>query len=71
MELEGAKRCFSFLQETAKLPIPVFISDRHTGISKWIREQHPNTKTFMIYGMCQKLSQKQFLKRATKMVVRF
>ena len=44
MELEGAKRCFSFIQEKAKLSIPVFISDRHSGISKWIREQHPNTK---------------------------
>ena len=37
MELEGAKRAFSFLQ-SAGLSIEVFISDRHRGIAKWIRE---------------------------------
>ena len=43
MELEGAKRCFSYLQNNAQVKIPVFISDRHSGISKWIREKEPNT----------------------------
>ncbi|XP_068734517.1 uncharacterized protein [Montipora capricornis] len=37
MELEGAKRAFSFLQ-SAGLAVKVFISDRHRGIAKWIRE---------------------------------
>ena len=37
MELEGAKRCFQFLEQLG-LTITVFISDRHRGIAKWIRE---------------------------------
>lgn len=37
MELEGAKRAFSFLQ-SAGVAVKVFISDRHRGIAKWIRE---------------------------------
>ena len=36
MELEGATRCFSFLKS-----VLVFISDRHRGIAKWIRECQP------------------------------
>jgi len=36
-ELEGAKRCFNYLQQLG-LTISVFISDRHRGIAKWIRE---------------------------------
>ena len=42
MELEGAKRAFSFL-ESVGLSISVFISDRHRGIAKWIRECKPST----------------------------
>ena len=42
MELEGAKRSFSFL-ESVGLSISVFISDRHRGIAKWIRECKPST----------------------------
>ena len=34
MELDGAHRCFKLLLD-AGLRIPVFISDRHTGLSKW------------------------------------
>lgn len=37
MELEGAKRCFQFLERLG-LTITVFVSDRHHGIAKWIRE---------------------------------
>lgn len=37
MELEGAKRCFQFLERLG-LTITVFISDRHRSIAKWIRE---------------------------------
>lgn len=34
-ELEGAKRCFSYLQRVG-LTIAIFVSDRHRGIAKWI-----------------------------------
>ena len=42
MELEGAKRCFQFLERLG-LTISVFISDRHRSIAKWIREVCVNT----------------------------
>lgn len=45
MELEGAKRCFAYLQ-TAGLSIKKFISDRHAGISKWLLETQSGTKHF-------------------------
>lgn len=37
MELEGAKRCFQFLERLG-LTITEFISDRHRSIAKWNRE---------------------------------
>ena len=46
MELEGAKGCFDFLLTVAGLTIQVFISDRHRGITKWIRESHPAIQHF-------------------------
>ena len=45
MELQGAKPCFDFIL-LAGLAICVFISDRHLGIAKWIRENHPKTSHF-------------------------
>ena len=45
MELEGAKRCFSFIKD-AGLQISSFISDRHRGIRKWIRESEQGTRHF-------------------------
>ena len=42
MELEGAKRAFAYLISVG-LKIAVFVSDRHRGIAKWIRECQPNT----------------------------
>ncbi|XP_067029941.1 uncharacterized protein [Acropora muricata] len=45
MELEGAKRSFSFLKSVG-LSISVFISDRHRGIAKWIRECQPSCAHF-------------------------
>ena len=42
MELEGAKRCFTFLKQLG-LTISVFVSDRHRGIAKWIREACKDT----------------------------
>ena len=44
-ELEGVKRCFGFLQRLG-VKIGVFISDRHRGIAKWIRENGPGTTHF-------------------------
>ena len=41
MELEGAKRSFSFLCSSGVV-IYKFVSDRHKGIAKWLRLQHPN-----------------------------
>ena len=40
MELEAAKLCFTNLRKDG-LEITVFVSDRHRGIAKWIRESHP------------------------------
>lgn len=45
MELEGAKRAFDYLARVG-IPIPIFVSDRHRGIAKWIRECNPNTSHF-------------------------
>ena len=46
MELEGAKLCFDFLLTIAGLTIPVFVSDRHRGVAKWLRETHPTIEHF-------------------------
>ena len=35
MELEAAKLCFNHLKKS-DLKIPVFVSDWHRGIAKWI-----------------------------------
>lgn len=45
MELEGVKRAFHFLQ-LHTLSVPTFVSDRHYGIAKWIREEQPLTKHY-------------------------
>ena len=45
MELEGAKRAFAYLTSVG-LKIAVFVSDRHRGIAKWLRECQPNTAHF-------------------------
>ena len=62
MELEGAKRCFSYLQHNAQVKIPVFISDRHSGIGKWIREKQPNTTHFYDIWHVAKTVTKRVLK---------
>ena len=46
MELQGAKSCFDFLVTACGLAMPVFISDRHRGVAKWIRESHPTIEHF-------------------------
>ena len=45
MELEGAKRSFSYVKSVG-LSISVFISDHHRGIAKWIRECQPGCAHF-------------------------
>ena len=46
MELAGAQACFDFILTVAGLSIPIFVSDRHRGIAKWIRESHPSVEHF-------------------------
>ena len=41
----GCKRSFAFLKQLG-LTVPVFISDRHRGIGKWIRESCSGTKHY-------------------------
>ena len=45
MELEGAKRSFLSLKQLG-LSLSTFISDRHRGIAKWIRETQKDTKHY-------------------------
>jgi len=45
MELAGAKQCFEYLV-SAGLKVAVFVSDRHRGIAKWIRECYPEVAHF-------------------------
>ena len=57
-ELEGVKRCFSFLQHLS-LPIGILVSDRHRGIAKWIRENCVNTKHYFdIWHVARSLGKK-------------
>jgi len=49
MELEGAKRCFLFLQSVG-LSVATFVSDLHRGIAKWIRKFQPKTTHFFDIG---------------------
>ena len=45
MELQGANNCFAYL-DNAGIIVKVFVSDRHKGIAKWIRETQPSTSHF-------------------------
>ncbi|XP_065069757.1 uncharacterized protein LOC135694804 [Rhopilema esculentum] len=58
MELDGAKRCFQYIKN-AGLTITTFISDRHKGIAKWIRESQPETSHFNdLWHVCKGLTKK-------------
>ena len=58
MELDGAQRCFKFLKDGG-LQIPIFISDRHKGIAKWIRTSEKETQHFNdLWHVCKGLSKK-------------
>lgn len=57
-ELEGCKRSFAFLQQLG-LTVSEFISDRHRGIAKWIRDSCPNTKHFFdIWHVARSITKK-------------
>ena len=58
MELEGAKRAFSYLKSVG-LKIAVFISDRHRGIAKWIRENQTGcSHYFDIWHIARSITKK-------------
>lgn len=58
MELDGAKRCFSSIKKSG-IPIKKFVSDRHTGIAKWIREtQHDTLHFFDIWHVARSVTMK-------------
>ena len=61
MELEGAKRCFSYLKKCG-LAINIFISDRHRGIAKWIRCYQKTTQHFFDLWHIAKSITKQVIK---------
>ena len=61
MELEGAKRAFTYLQSVG-LSIAVFISDRHRGIAKWLRESQTRcAQYFDIWHVARSIT-KQMIK---------
>lgn len=71
MELDGCKRCFDFFVTTAGLTMPVFVSDRHKGIVKYIRESHPAVKHFFFTnGMLPKVLLKECLLQVRRKAVR-
>ena len=58
MELEGAKRCFSFIKKSG-IAIKKFVSNRHTGIAKWIREmQHDTSHFFDVWHVARSVTKK-------------
>ena len=58
MELEGAKRCFREISD-AGLKVETFVSDRHRGIAKWIKGDHPDTNHFFdLWHVARGLSKK-------------
>lgn len=61
MELEGAKRSFSYMGQKG-ISIKSFISDRHRGIAKWIRTSQKSTTHFFDIWHVAKSVIKQVLK---------
>ncbi|XP_065068028.1 uncharacterized protein LOC135693461 isoform X1 [Rhopilema esculentum] len=61
MELLGAKKCFERLQKE-NIDVSVFVSDRHTGIAKWIKDHQTRTRHFydiwhVARSICRKIAQ--------------
>ncbi len=58
MELEGAKRSFEEI-ENSDLQVKTFVSGRHAGIAKWLRNSHPTTKHYLdLWHVLRNLSKK-------------
>ena len=58
MELEGAKRCFLFLQSVG-LSVITFVSDRHRGIAKWLKTSQPQTTHYFdIWHVARSINKK-------------
>ena len=58
MELEGAKRCFSFIKKSG-IAIRKFVSNRHTRIAKWIREtQHDTSHIVDVWHVARSVTKK-------------
>jgi len=57
-ELEGVKRCFTSLHQQ-NVRVDTFISDRHKGITKWLRECQRETKHFFdIWHIARSITKK-------------
>ena len=59
MELDGAKKCFTFIQDKG-FTISTFVSDRHLSLGKWIREtqscKHLIDIRHVSKSLCKKLT---------------
>ena len=63
MELDGAKKCFTFIQDKG-FTISTFVSDRHLSLGKWIRETQSCKHLIDIWHVSKSLCKK--LTRASK-----
>ena len=63
MELDGAKKCFTFIQDKG-FTISTFVSDRHLSLGKWIRETQSCKYLIDIWHVSKSLCKK--LTRASK-----
>lgn len=61
MKLDGAKQCFQYLADK-DVKVSSFISDRHKGIAKWIRETQPNVQHYNDIWHVSKSLTKKLLK---------
>ena len=58
MDLKGAQQCFQFLKNSG-LKITSFISDRHRGIAKWIRETQTETNHYHdLWHVCKSVTKR-------------
>ena len=55
MELDGAKHSFDAIKVKEKLPIKTFVSDRHRGISKWMRTTQTDATHYYIWHQSKKI----------------
>ncbi len=58
MELEGVKRCFAAVTD-AGITVKTFVSDRHRGVAKWLRESFPQVHHYFdIWHIARTLTKK-------------